>query len=351
MIDFEKMPKIDLHRHLDGDIDPRLLFLIAKSNKVDIGFKNSEELLRYFKKLTKQGLVPLLTEGFGLVTSLTQTARNLKFIAFEEVYNLKQEGIIYAEIRFAPQYHCQGRQTYYRQLKTKNEELSYREVIAAVARGLKQGYKNFGVPTRLIICIGREIDPKEGVEIARAAIKCQDLGVIAIDLACDEINFPPNRHSNAFAITTNSGLKRTVHAGEFGHRKIQNIWDAIDNLCADRLGHAVDLAQAPKLIETVKERNIGIEMCPLSNRFTGAIKSINELKINELLKQGVRVTLNSDDPKMFGYTLSDTFEKVAKAFKFGKKEIEKLLLNSVQVAFCDEKLKKELKDKIGKYFI
>jgi adenosine deaminase len=323
---------------------------MAKSDKVDIGFKNSEELLKHFKKLTKQGLASLLTKGFGLVTSLTQTAKNLEFVAFEEVYNLKQEGIIYAEIRFAPQYHCQGTQTYYRQLKTKNGKLSYREIIAAVANGLNQGYKTFGVPTKLIVCIGREIEPKKGIEIARAAIKCQDLGVVAIDLACDEAKYPPNRHSNAFVLTLDSGLKRTVHAGEFGHRKIPNMWDAVSNLCADRLGHAIDLISAPKLIETVRERDIGIEMCPLSNLFTGAIKYINELKINELLKQNVLVTINSDDPKMFGYTLSDTLKRVAKTYGFGKTEIKTLLLNSVRIAFCDDELKKALEKKILNYF-
>lgn len=349
-VDFKKMPKIDLHRHLDGDVDPRLLFLMAKSDKIDIGFKNSDELLRYFEKLTKQGLMSLLTEGFGLVTSLTQTAKNLEFIAFEEVCNLKNDGIIYAEIRFAPQYHCQGNQTYYKQLKVKSERLNYREVIATVARGLKQGYKTFGVPTKLIICIGREIEPKESVKIAEAAIKSQDLGVVAIDLACDEENFPPLRHADAYKLTFDSKIKRTVHAGEFGAQKIQNIYAAIECLEADRIGHAIPLVDMPKLTETIKRREIGVEMCPLSNLFTGAINCLGELGIDELLKQEVLVTINSDDPKMFGYSLSDSFRKVVDVYRFNAEEVKMLLLNAVKTAFCNADMKQILEKKILRYF-
>jgi len=140
---------------MDGDINPKVLLEIARKDKVDLPYKNPADLDQFFKSLLQKGLADLFVDGFGLTTSLSQTAENLELIAFEEIRNLKKDGIIYAELRFAPQYHCQGEQIYYRQLNVKSERLSYREVIAAVAKGLKRGYQEFGVPTNLIVSAGR----------------------------------------------------------------------------------------------------------------------------------------------------------------------------------------------------
>ncbi len=325
-----KLPKIDLHRHLDGDVKPRVISRLARKDGVTLP---AEDLDLYFRDLRNQGIGALLQKGFGLVTSLMQSRENLSAVAYECVRNLKEDNIIYAEIRFAPQYHT-GESAYYGHSSEKSKEkLGYDEIIKAVSDGLSEGEKDFGVKTKLIVCVGREAEPHEGVKVAGAALNCMDYGVVGLDLACDEASYPPERHLEAYKTTFNSPLKRTVHAGEFGNQPRKNMLTAMNDLKADRLGHAIPLSKYEDLTKAVSDGKIGVEMCPESNVFTGFIKSRNELGIKRLLSKGVVVSVNTDDPAMFGYTLSDTLYRLADECGLGMEELKKLQLNAIESAF------------------
>lgn len=335
-----KLPKIDLHRHLDGDVKPEVISRLARKDGLTLP---AEDLDLYFKDLRNQGIGALLQKGFGLVTSLMQSRENLSTVAYECVRNLKEDNIIYAEIRFAPQYHT-GESAYYGHSSEKSKEktLGYDEIIKAVSAGLRKGEKDFGVRTNLIVCVGREAEPQAGVAVAEAALNSMDCGVVGLDLACDEGSYPPDRHLEAYKTTFNSPLKRTVHAGEFGDQPSKNMSTAISNLKADRLGHAIPLSKYEDLTTAVSDGKIGIEMCPESNIFTGFIKSRNELGIKRLLSKGVLVSVNTDDPAMFGYTLSDTLYRLAEECGLGLDELKKLQLNAIESAFglgADERAK------------
>ena len=336
------LPKIDLHRHLDGDVRGDTLLDLARRSGIPLPAESPAGLRSYFDGLRRQGIIPLFQKGFGLVTSLMQTEENLFLVAYEEVRNLAKEGIIYAEIRFAPQYHT-GEASYYGH-KLGAKKLTYTQIIRAVARGLKSGNDEFGLTTRLIVCIGRESEPATGIEVAQAALACVADGVAAIDLACDESSYPPERHKDAYHLTCGTPLYRTVHAGEFGPQREKNIRTAIEELQANRLGHAIRLIRHADLIELVKERHIGIEMCPRSNRYCGFIHAYRELGIPQLLAQNVLVTVNSDDPAMFGYDLND----VIAALKFDWQTVKRLQLNAIATAFLDRQTKAELGIKFQK---
>ena len=338
----KKFPKIDLHRHLDGDVSEEDIFLLAQRANIPLPVKTAGELKDYFRQLRERDLPSLFQKGFGLITGVMQAEENLEYVAFREVEHLAQDGIIYAELRFAPQYHT-GESIYYSHVQSgPHQKLSYQTIIRAVSRGLARGEKEFGVKTKIIVCIGREAEPEVGVKIAQAAIDCMPDGVVALDLACDEASYPPERHRPAFELTFDTPLKRTVHAGEFGNQPSENIKTAIFQLRADRLGHAIPINRHEDLLNAVVEKKIGLELCPLSNTICGFIKSHRDLNINSLINRGALVSINTDDPGIFNFTLSDVLADVLKDSVEPLRDLRQFQINAVNSSFLNQDEKNKL---------
>lgn len=332
---FEEMPKAEVHLHMDGAIREEDIWRISQQQGIvlpelpeqteaaldayyqlppDASFKRSEDFDRFLKM-------------FGIVLSIMQTPEGLRETARSHVQDLARQKYVYAETRFAPQYHRQ-------------KGLSLEAVIQNVLEGLQLGFLETQTLVKLIICIGRECDQETSLAVARAALKFQDFGVVALDLACNETAYPPELHIPAFQLTFGSKLRRTVHAGEFAEsseKRVENIRTAITELRADGLGHAISLADHPDLIRTVVGRNIRVEACPLSNKITGAIEGdIRALKLDKLLAQGVNVSLSTDDPLIFGTPLAEVFHRTCEAYGFGIEEVRTFVRNAVTGAFCDD---------------
>jgi adenosine deaminase len=327
--EIQRLPKIDLHRHLDGAVKPSLLFQLAKKDGFALPVKDLEGLRKHFQVTKEMSLAEILAK-FKLVIDLMQTPENLQKVAYEQVMGLAKENIVYAELRFAPQYHTE-------------QGLSHEEVMANVLEGFKKGYEETGVITNLIVCIDRACEPELGCQIARSALSFQDKGVVALDLACDEASWPPERHKSAFELVFDSRLGQTVHAGEFGNQRLKNIAAAIDLLRADRLGHAIVLPKDDQLLEKVRARRIGVECCPLSNLVCSLIKDLKELCLDKYLAKGILFSINSDDPAMFDKTLSDNLLAVCQSYGWGKQELEKIFTNSLEMAFMTNYQKTKLK--------
>lgn len=336
----QKLPKVELHRHLDGAVKPEVIFSLARKSNIDLSVHNLKELKQYYL-ITKKKSVEEIMRKFDMVISLMQTSENLQAIAYEQVRDLKHENIIYAELRFAPQYHTR-------------QGLNITEVIENVLIGMRKGYKEFGVITNLIICIARESEPRNGEEVAKTALEFQNdknsVRVVGVDLACDEATYPPERHASAYRLTFGSKLKRTVHAGEFGNQRLKNIKIAIELLRADRLGHAVPLPEDKKLLEVVKKRGIGIESNPLSNVISHTVRSIEGLHLDIYLREGIKFAICSDDPAMMFTSLSDNLLTVCRKYKWGLKELKTIMTNAIEMAFITEKEKQSLKEKVFEYW-
>lgn len=338
----KKFPKIDLHRHLDGDISEEDIFLLAQRANSPLPVETAGKLKDYFRQLRERDLPSLFQKGFGLITGMMQTEENLEYVAFREVEHLAQDGIIYAEVRFAPQYHT-GESAYYGHAQSgPRQKLNYQTIIRAVSRGLKRGEKEFGVKTKIIVCIGREAEPEVGVKVAKAALECLADGVVALDLACDEATYPPERHLSAFELTFDTPLKRTVHAGEFGNQLSENIKTAIFKLRADRLGHVISISQHEDLLNAAVEKKIGLELCPLSNTVCGFIKSYQDLNINSLINRGALVSINTDDPGIFNFTLSDVLAEVLKDSADPSRDLRQFQINAVNSSFLNSDEKNKL---------
>lgn len=333
---FEKMPKAELHLHLDGALKPADIWRLAQQYHVTLPSlpeQTPEALRRYYQlpagvNLNDPKAFNHFLGMFKVALSVMQTRDSLRDAALAHVMDLHSQNYVYAETRFAPQYHMEG-------------GMSLAQAIHSVIEGLELGYRQSREETLVtpIVCIGREADQETSLAVAEAALSLEQDGVVGLDLACNETLYPPELHKPAFERTFKSSLARTVHAGEFAEtpeRRIRNIKIAIDDLKADGLGHAIPLPGRQDLLMHVKSSSVRVESCPLSNRITRAIKGdLRELALNVLLREGVSVSVNTDDPAIFGNSLADVLQAVCDAYGFGIEDVRKLMRNAVESAFCD----------------
>jgi adenosine deaminase len=342
--DLQRLPKVELHGHIDGYLSPTDVLEIARRHKRRIVtldgrvMNTKKQLLEFSRGDGYESLLQQIVNRFSPVTGLMQTEETIRDVAVAYVRRLAEEGIIYAEGRFAPQFHTK-------------EGLTMSDAVRSMQEGLREGRENFGVRTNLIVCINREADSEAGENVARVALEFAGRGVVALDLACNEKGFPPEQHLPAYEMTFDSSLRRTVHAGEgcgTVTENLHNIRTAIELLRAEGLGHAIHLALDEDLMRTVAERGIRVESNPVSNLTLGYISSIRELQIEKLLRQQVLVSINSDDPAMWDHgSLSENLYAVATAYGFNLNDLKTLILNGTKSAFASEKEKAELAAKVS----
>ena len=327
-----KLPLADLHSHIDGSVSLRELFRIAQNHHRRILTPKGSELdnvtgfMRYVVGDGYGSMLDNIVDRFYPMTGLMQTEETIRDVAIEYVREQREDGVVYAEGRFAPQYHTR-------------EGLSFRDAIASMADGLREGAERHGVKTALIVGIGRETTASRGAQVARAAAGS---GVVAaLDLCGPEAGNPPRRFREAFRIASNAGLRATVHAGEgAGSTRLNMAYmkEAIGELGADRLGHAIPLSKSNSLIESVRSKSIAIEMNPVSNLVLRNIGDLRELAIDKLLERGVPVSINSDDPSLWprGH-LPEVYHRVCEVYGFGFSELDRLAENSFEGSFASSK--------------
>jgi adenosine deaminase len=275
-----------------------------------------------------------IVNRFYPITNLMQTQEVLRDIGIAYAKEMRDQNVIYAEGRIAPQYH-------------QREGLTMDEVIQSTQEGLAEGCERFGVKINLIVAIGRDSDAKTAESVARAAIR--NRVVVALDLGGPEAGNPPERFEKAFGLATAAGLKKTVHAGEGAgslEQNLANIRSAITTLGANRVGHAIDLAKDDELVDLAVTRRVTIEMNPQSNKALKSIRSPADLAIDRLLARGVSVTVNSDDPALWPHgAISDVLFSVCRSYHFGLDSVDRLVSNAIEGAFISEGEKQSLRER------
>ncbi len=265
---------------------------------------------------------------FAVPVGAMQTAEDLKNMAQAHCAYLKSQRTIYAESRFAPWYHTR-------------QGLSMEKVIGYALEGFAKGEEETGVKVRPIICINREVDPAEAKKIVQAALHFTERGVVGIDLACYEPLFPPERFKEAYALTFDSVLKRTVHADEMCSEEegVQNLRTALSVLRADGIGHGIHLYKHPEIIELMLQNNVRLESNPISNLKCSFINDIADLHLDQLVRSGIKVTINSDDPAM--WEDGDLAHNVYALGKlYGDEFVNTILENSIETAWGLRELEK-----------
>jgi adenosine deaminase len=326
-------PKVLLHDHLDGGLRPATIVELAD----EIGYLGLPEsdpvaLAHWFVAETpKRDLVRYLA-GFTHTVAVMQTADNLRRVSRECVEDLSADGIVYAEVRFAPELHIE-------------EGLTLDEVVEAVLAGFAEGMRDAGLAGRPIVVralLTAIRTAARSLEIAELAVKYRDLGVAGFDVAGAEAGYPPTRHLDAFQFVQRANFHATLHAGEaFG---LPSIWEALQWCNAERLGHGVRIAddisvgpdgetQLGSLAGYIRDRRIPLELCPTSNVHTGAAPSLAEHPIGLLRRLQFRVTVNTDNRLMSGVTLSSELARCSETFGWGWSDLKWLTINAMKSAF------------------
>jgi len=327
--DLRSAPKVLLHDHLDGGLRPATIVDLAAEVGHELPATDPQALGRWFAEAADSGSLVRYLETFEHTVGVMQTPAALTRVARECAEDLAADGVVYAEIRYAPELHVQ-------------QGLTLDQVVAAVEEGFRQGVDLSGgrIVVRQLLTAMRQAAPS--LEIAELAIRYRDRGVAGFDIAGPEAGYPPTRFLDAFDYVRQENGHATCHAGEaFG---LPSIWEAVQWCGADRLGHGVriidDIAVADDgsaklglLASYVRDKRIPLEMCPSSNLQTGAAPSIAEHPIGLLADLQFRVTVNTDNRLMSGTSMTNEFALLCEAFGWGLDKVEWLTVNAMKSAF------------------
>ncbi|MFT4083471.1 MAG: adenosine deaminase [Nocardioides sp.] len=320
-------PKVVLHDHLDGGVRPVTIVELAAEIGHELPAGNPVALEEWFWSSADSGSLERYLETFVHTLAVMQDADAIARVARECVEDLADDGVVYAEVRYAPELHVE-------------QGLSLEEVVAAVQRGFTAGMSGRGIVVRQLLTAMRQA--ARAREIAELAVAWRDRGVAGFDIAGPEKGFPPTRFLDAFEYLAAENMRYTIHAGEgFG---LPSIWEAVHPCGADRLGHGVriveDITVGPdgtprlgRLAAYVRDRRIPLEMCPASNVQTGAAPSIAEHPIRLLKQLGFRVTINTDNRLMSRTSMTAEMRSVVEAFDWTLTDLEWLSVNAMKSAF------------------
>ncbi len=338
--DIVPAPKALLHDHLDGGLRPATIIELADRVGHALPATDPAALGEWFVAAADSGSLERYLETFAHTVAVMQTVVGLHRVAKECALDLAADGVVYAEVRYAPEQHLEG-------------GLSLDEVVDAVNAGIAEGAAEAaaqGTPIRVGVLLTAMRHAARSQEIAELSVRYRDAGVVGFDIAGAEAGFPPTRHLDAFEYLQRENFHFTIHAGEaFG---LPSIWQAIQWCGADRLGHGVrlvdDITGTPgggdpvlgRLAAYVRDKRIPLELCPSSNIQTGAAPSIAEHPIGLLHDLRFRVTVNTDNRLMSGTSMSREMTLLSEAFGWGWADLQWLTINAMKSAFIpyDERL-------------
>ena len=314
--DIIKLPKVELHCHLDGSLSQGFV-------EKRLGRPVGKEELSVSDDCTS--LAEYL-EKFDLPGQCLRDEEGLEEAGYDVLRSMKQENVIYSEIRFAP-------------LLSETEDMNCNKVIEAVLKGLERGKKDFGIEFGLIVCAMRHHSEEMNWRMIRTAREYLGSGVCAADLAGAEASYPMSEFKNLFQNTHKIGMPFTIHAGECG--SAQNIIDSVE-AGARRIGHGIAMRGHSDLIKELAKKGIGIEMCPISNLQTKAVAGTEEYPIREFLNGGLKVTVNTDNRTVSDTTMTKELEFIQNTYGIQDDEIYLLMKNAADVAFAEDYVKDKL---------
>ena len=312
-----RLPKAELHLHLDGCLRPETMIDLARSAKISLPAGDPESLRKFMRVDNARNLEEYL-QPFDITIALLQTPDAVERVAYEMVEDAARDNVRYLEVRYCPHLSRKGGMT-------------LDEVLTAELRGLSRGETDFGVVARVINCSLRQYDPATSVEIAERSVAFRDRGVVAFDLAGGEAGRPPGVHKAAFDLAAQGLLGITVHAGEAAGA--QSIADAVHLCHANRIGHGTRLRESAPLLEYVRDRRILVECNITSNLQSRAVARAAEHPVRQYFDAELNVTLCTDSWLMTGVSLSDEYWLAHSQLGFTRNEIDQLILNGFSGGF------------------
>ena len=321
---------IDLHLHIDGSLSINNIKQLASLNNIDISNKSQDDLYRLVRANENNKDLNEYLKKFDFPISLLQTKKAITLSISNLLNELKDDGLQYAELRFAPLQHLK-------------RGLKIEEVIEAAIEGLKK----VDMYSNLIVCAMRHHDIEENMNLFKITKKYIGKGVCAVDLAGAEALYPVSNFKEIFEYAKENSIPYTIHAGEAdGSESVKN---AV-NIGATRIGHGIRSVEDEKVMDLVKEKNVTLDFCPKSNIDTRIFNSIQEYPLKKFIDKNIKVTINTDNMTVSNTSLKKEYTNLIKYLEIDKNDIKNLLLNSANAAFTTEDIKQILIRKIEDEF-
>jgi adenosine deaminase len=315
---FEKLPKTDLHVHLDGSLRLTTILELAARDGIELPADCPEGLAKALHCGENTGSLVEYLKAFEITNKVTQTEEALSRIAYELAEDCAAENVRYMEVRYAPMLHTR-------------KGLALTAVVEAVLQGLMWAQKDFGIQSNVIICGIRNISPESSLEMARLAVAYKNRGVVAFDLAGAEYDYPAKHHLEAFKLVRDNNINVTIHAGEaYGP---ESIHQAIHVCGAHRIGHGCRLWEDGDLLHYVNDHRIALECCPSSNVQTGAVRDFASHPLKLFYDLGLRITMNTDNRLITDTTVSREYWLCHTQLKLGLADIKRIITNGFKSAF------------------
>jgi aminodeoxyfutalosine deaminase len=304
------LPKAELHLHLEGSIDPPTLLELRTRHGKSSSLAEIEQLYKY------ENFTGFLM-AFKSVTDDLQTAEDFELITYRLMEKLKAENVLHAEV-----YVSVGVCLWRKQ--------DFGAIFEGLERGRQRGERDFGISLLWIFDAVRQFGTDSAQRVAELAVQYKDSSVVGFGIGGDELKAPPELFRDVYAYAADQGLRLTAHAGE--NAGPESIWGAL-NLRAERIGHGLTAGQDPELIEELSRRQVPVEICLTSNLRTGCCPSLAEHPVRNYFEQGIMITLNSDDPAMFGTSLTQEYQVAQAKFGFTDEHLRELARNSFEASF------------------
>lgn len=319
-------PKSELHLHIEGSLEPELMFKLAKRNKVEIPFKSVDEIRSAYNFTNLDSFLKIYYEGSNVLI----TEEDFFDLTWEYILRCKKDNIVHTEIFFDPQSHLP-------------RGISFDTVINGIHKALTKANNDFGITSKIIMCFLRHLDEEPCFDVLNEALRHKDK-IIGVGLDSSEKGNPPQKFKKLFDKAIQEGFLTVAHAGEEGPPEY--IWDSLNLLKVQRIDHGVQCLKDEKLVEVLKEKNIPLTVCPLSNVKLCVFDKLENHNIKKMLEKGLRVMVNSDDPAYFGGYLNTNLIETSKALNLSLEDVRLLIQNSFKSSFLDEKTKNNWLNKI-----
>ena len=324
-----KLPKAELHLHIEGTLEPELMFKLAQKNNITIPYKSIEEVKKAYNFTSLQSFLDIYYAGANVLIA----ASDFFDLTWAYLLTCKAQNVCHVEIFFDPQTHTK-------------RGISFKTIVEGITQALEKAESELGISSFLILCFLRHLSEAEAFETLKESLPFKEK-ILGVGLDSSEVGHPPSKLQKVFEAAAKEGYKIVAHAGEEGDSSY--IWEAINLLHVNRIDHGIRCDEDAKLVEFLIEKQIPLTVCPLSNVKLKAVKSMQEHNILKLLRQGVLVTVNSDDPAYFGGYMNENYEAISEHLEVSKEELKTLAKNSFKASFLSEEQKRHFIEMISRY--
>ena len=320
------LPKAELHVHIEGALEPELLFELAERNRVALPYANVEAVRAAYDFSNLQSFLDIYYAG----ASVLQTEQDFYDLTWAYLERAQQDNIRHTEIFFDPQTHT-------------DRGLAFEVVIRGIQQALADAEQHYGLTSGLILCFLRHLSEEEAFATLQVALPFRKW-IVGIGLDSSEVGNPPEKFERVFAKAASKGFRKVAHAGEEG--PADYIWGALDVLGVERIDHGVQCLQDPELVRLLAAKQIPLTVCPLSNTKLCVFERMEDHNLKQLLDAGLRVMINSDDPAYFGGYINENFAAVQRVFDLDQAALVQYAIHSVEASFASGERKRALRKEI-----